>query len=177
MIGDQKNLRFLLRVWALPCQWSWRVTFSLFDISNFWYFISDWYFNWYLQIEMRDVSFRILLSGKNKKNGCLFEHWDPRTDQRWLPQERFKFLYLNINDVPLTAVSYQLCFYNLINSLLGDFVNYLWNNYNSSWQWRRGLKKAFSSQFIDQSPGLIRLSAGKNLGRGEQTISFCYRKH
>ena len=76
---------------------------------------------------------------------------------------KIKFLYLNINDDPLTAVSYQLWLYNLIDSLLGDFVNYLWNNYDSFGQRRRGLKKAFSSQFIDQSPGLIRLSAGKKL--------------
>ena len=41
-----------------------------------------------------------------------------------------KFLYSNVNDVPLTAVSYHLCLYNLINSLLGDFVNYLWSNYD-----------------------------------------------
>ena len=74
---------------------------------------------------------------------------------------KIKFLHLNINDVSLTAVSCQLCLYNLINSLLGDFVNYLWNNYDSFWQWRRGLKKAFSSQFIDKSPGLIILSAEK----------------
>ena len=44
---------------------------------------------------------------------------------------KIKFLYLNINDVPLTAASYQLCLYNLINSLLGDFANYLWDNYDS----------------------------------------------
>ena len=44
---------------------------------------------------------------------------------------KIKFLYLNINDVPLTVVSYQLCLYNLLNSLLRDFLNYSWDNYDS----------------------------------------------